>query len=93
MIFVARGRSRYRNQSKEATKEATDEKLQNIYATNQSYSPLIRNIQSPPPLSLYQKGTFLRHLYSCLQRHIVGSRLTKMPSVASLSQCLALRGF
>ena len=54
MIFVARERSWYRNQSK----EATDEKLQNIYATNQSYSPLIRNIQSPPPLSLYQKGTF-----------------------------------
>jgi predicted Rossmann fold nucleotide-binding protein DprA/Smf involved in DNA uptake len=60
MIFVPRGRSRHRNQSKEATKEATDEKLQNIYPTNQSYSPLIRNIQSPPPLSLYQKGTFLR---------------------------------
>jgi hypothetical protein len=39
---VASGCPRYRNQAE----EATDEKLQNIYPTNESYSYLVGNIQS-----------------------------------------------
>jgi hypothetical protein len=42
MIFVASGCPRYSNQAE----EATDEKLQNIYPTNESYSYLVGNIQS-----------------------------------------------
>ena len=46
------GHSEYRNQSAE---EATDEELQNIYPINDSYSSLVRNIQSPLPPACLKK--------------------------------------
>ncbi len=55
MIFVVSECPRYSNQ----VEEATDEELQNIYPTNESYSSLIGNIRSLPPLSLSQKGEWI----------------------------------